>query len=161
MFEPSQCQSQICLYMCMCVQLRKSGIRLLILWIQALQENADDSCLELFKTAIPHFPPPLTPMGLPSSSSNTCINPSVLSSRFGSYGMVGSTNLSNSTFFVPAKSPSPPQASPERSLPGTLGIRTIYPLAMSSIQQQLPDEEVCLKLMDFMMECISSQVSKS
>ena len=72
--------------------------------------------------------------------------------------MVSSTNLSNSTFFVSAKSPSPPQASPERSLPGTVGIKTIYPLAMSSNQQQLSDEEVCMQLMDFMMQCVSSQV---
>ena len=151
----------MCVYVCLyALQLRKCGIRLLILWIHALQESIDDSCLELFKTAIPHFPPPLTPMGLPSSSSNTCVNPSVLSSRFGPYGMVGLTNLSNSTFFVSAKSPSPPRASPERSLPGTIGIKTIYPLALSSNQQQLSDEDVCMQLMDFMMQCISSQVRK-
>ena len=77
--------------------------------------------------------------------------------------MVSSTNLSNSTFFVSAKSPSPPQASPERSLPGTIGIRTIYPLAISSNQQQqqLSDEEVCMQLMDYMMQCVSSQVRKN
>ena len=77
--------------------------------------------------------------------------------------MVSSTNLSNSTFFVSAKSPSPPQASPERSLPGTIGIRTIYPLAISSNQQQqqLSNEEVCMQLMDYMMQCVSSQVRKN
>lgn len=127
--------------------------------MHALQESVDDSCLELFKTAIPHFPPPLTPMGLPTSSSNICVNPSVLSSRFGSYGRVSSTNLSNSTFFVAAKSPSPPQSSPERTLPGTVGIRTIYPLVMcNNQQQQLSDEQACMDLMDFMMQCISFQV---
>jgi len=96
-------------------------------------------------------------MGLPSSSSDTSANPSVLSSRFGPYGIVSSTNLSNSTFFVPIKSPSPPLTSPERSLPGIVGVRSIYPLAMSSNQQR-SDEQLCLELMDFMMQCVSSQV---
>lgn len=82
----------------------------------------------------------------------------MLSSRFGSYGMVSSSNLSNSTFFVSAKSPSPPHASPEWTLPGIVGIRTIYPLAMASGQQP-SDEQLCMELMDFMMQCISLQVS--
>ena len=144
--------------MCIFLQLRKYGIKLLILWIHTLQENIDDSCLELFKTAIPYFPPPLTPMGLPagSNSPSSFVSPS-LSSRFGSYAMVNTGSLSGSTFYVSSSSISPTQhASPERSLCGTVGVRDIYPLALDN--HSLPLEKQALELMGFMMMCVTSQV---
>ena len=48
-------------------QLRKFGIKLLVLWLQALRENAGDASMELFASAIPHFPPRKTPLGLPAA----------------------------------------------------------------------------------------------
>ena len=44
-------------------------MQLLVLWVEALQENAGDACMELFASVIPHFPPKKTPMGLPIASS--------------------------------------------------------------------------------------------
>ena len=43
----------------MSLQLRSEGIRLLILWLQALQENMDISCEIMFACVVPGFPNPL------------------------------------------------------------------------------------------------------
>ena len=51
------------------LQLRQDGLRLLTLWLQALQNNAGDASMQLFASAVPHFPPQKTPLGLPSFSS--------------------------------------------------------------------------------------------
>ena len=68
------------------LQLRYYGMQLLLLWVQALQENAGDSCMELFASAIPLFPPQKTPMGLPLSSSTTALASSGgLGDRYGVY----------------------------------------------------------------------------
>ena len=151
--------STVIFFLCVCfLQLRKYGIKLLILWIHTLQENTDDSCLELFKTAVPYFPPPLTPMGLPASSNSSALfmSPS-LSSRFGSYAIINVGSLSSSTFYVSASSASPThRTSPERSLCGTVGVRDIYPLALDN--RSLPLDKQALELMEFMMMCVTSQV---
>ncbi|XP_006824859.1 ral GTPase-activating protein subunit alpha-1-like [Saccoglossus kowalevskii] len=44
------------------LKLRREGIRLFLLWFQALQEHADDECYLIYATLIPGFP-------LPSSAS--------------------------------------------------------------------------------------------
>ena len=86
-------------------QLRQYGIKLLILWVQALQENANDACMELFASAIPHFPPRKTPEGLPlpnpSSSLPASLSPtsgsapSGLSDRYGVYTSAKGGELSS------------------------------------------------------------------
>ena len=80
-------------------------MKLLILWVQALQENTDDACLELFASAIPHFPPRKTPEGLPvvnpsaslpaSLSPTSGSAPSGLSDRYGVYVTSEGTQLSS------------------------------------------------------------------
>ncbi len=52
------------------LKIRQYALKLLVLWVQALQENAGDACMELFASAIPHFPPKKTPLGLPTDSLN-------------------------------------------------------------------------------------------
>ena len=72
-----------------CVQLRQDGLRLLTLWLQALQSNAGDASMQLFASAVPHFPPQKTPMGLPSPSSSSSLHPHPsthsLVERYGTY----------------------------------------------------------------------------
>ena len=72
-----------------CVQLRQDGLRLLTLWLQALQSNAGDASMQLFASSVPHFPPQKTPMGLPSPSSSSSLHPHPsthsLVERYGTY----------------------------------------------------------------------------
>ena len=77
------------------LQLRQDGLRLLTLWLQALQNNAGDASMQLFASAVPHFPPQKTPLGLPSfsspssSSSSSSLHPHLsthsLVERYGTY----------------------------------------------------------------------------
>ena len=63
------------------------------MWLQALQDNAGDACIELFAAAIPHFPPKKTPLGLPDEASLTTATPSShsLCERYGPYSTRDST----------------------------------------------------------------------
>ena len=68
------------------LKIRKYALKLLVLWIQALQENAGDACMELFASAIPHFPPNKTPLGLPTDSLDTpTFSAGGLCERYGVY----------------------------------------------------------------------------
>ena len=72
------------------LKMRQFGIKLLVLWVQALQENAGDACMELFASAIPYFPPEKTPMGLPTGSAHSVTTPPLSSTgtlceRYGVY----------------------------------------------------------------------------
>lgn len=70
------------------VKLRQCGVQLLVLWVQALQENAGDPCMELFASLIPHFPPQKTPMGLPLNSPTASASGGIssgLGERYGVY----------------------------------------------------------------------------
>ena len=79
-------------------QLRKDGLRLLTLWLHALQSNAGDASMQLFASAVPYFPPQKTPMGLPTpspSSTPSCNRqPSSLSlvERYGTYSSSGGSS---------------------------------------------------------------------
>ena len=62
--------------------------------MEALQENAGDPCMELFASAVPHFPLQKTPMGLPlasipphsaSSSSSSPTSLGTLRERYSMY----------------------------------------------------------------------------
>ena len=70
-------------------QLRQDGLRVLILWLQALQNNAGDASMQLFASAVPHFPPQKTPLGLPSAPSSSSFHPHLsthsLVERYGTY----------------------------------------------------------------------------
>ncbi|KAI8482756.1 Ral GTPase-activating protein subunit alpha-2 [Branchiostoma belcheri] len=45
-------------------QLRREGVRLYMLWLQALQENASEECLLIFACLIPGFPSPSSDSGM-------------------------------------------------------------------------------------------------
>ena len=80
------------------LKLRQFGIRLLVLWVQALQENAGDACMELFASAIPFFPPEKTPMGLPTDPTSSVTTPPLPSTGTlcERYGVYSSTSLPSS-----------------------------------------------------------------
>jgi len=65
------------------LKMRQFGIRLLVLWIQALQENAGEACTELFASVVPHFPPDKTPLGLPVNRN--LATPSKVQEYYGVY----------------------------------------------------------------------------
>ena len=83
-------------------QLQQYGIKLLVLWLQALQENAGDACMELFASAVPHFPPQKTPMGLPLDSPSPSLSSLSLCERYGTYS---STSIGPSNSATPLISP--------------------------------------------------------
>lgn len=83
-------------------QLQQYGIKLLVLWLQALQENAGDACMELFASAVPHFPPQKTPMGLPLDSPSPSLSSLSLCERYGTYS---STSIGPSDSATPLISP--------------------------------------------------------
>ena len=64
-------------------------MQLLVLWAEALQENAGDPCMDLFASFIPYFPPHKTPMGLPLNTPSSSAAPgnhqSSLGERYGVY----------------------------------------------------------------------------
>ena len=68
-------------------QLRQYGIKLVVLWLQALQDAAGDACIELLASAIPHFPPKKTPLGLPVEATplTTPTSSQTLCERYGRY----------------------------------------------------------------------------
>ena len=83
-------------------QLQQYGIKLLVLWLQALQENAGDACMELFASAVPNFPPQKTPMGLPLDSPSPSLSSLSLCERYGTYS---STSIGPSDSATPLISP--------------------------------------------------------
>lgn len=68
--------------------LRCYGVKLLVLFMLAVQDTADKACLELFAGAVPGFPPPLLDEGEQSEESSSSV-----AVYFGSYslGETGST----------------------------------------------------------------------
>lgn len=74
------------------LSLRCYGVKLLVLFLLAVQDTADEDCLELFATAVPGFPPPLTTEGgQPLEQSEASSSSAAM--HFGSYssGETGST----------------------------------------------------------------------
>ena len=67
--------------------MRQYGIKLVVLWLQALQDAAGDACIELLASAIPHFPPKKTPLGLPVEATplTTPTSSQTLCERYGRY----------------------------------------------------------------------------
>ena len=65
--------------------LRCYGIKLLVLFMLATQDNGDDACLELFSTAVPGFPPPLVPVEGESVDDSISEQSSSVVQRYGSY----------------------------------------------------------------------------
>ena len=59
----------------------------MVLWLQALQDAAGDACIELLASAIPHFPPKKTPLGLPVEATplTTPTSSQTLCERYGRY----------------------------------------------------------------------------
>ena len=76
------------------LSLRCYGIKLLVLFMLAVQDAADKTCLELFAGAVPGFPPPLLVEGEQSDKPSSSV-----AARLGAYslGEMGST-----TWFDPA-----------------------------------------------------------
>lgn len=70
------------------LSLRCYGIKLLILFMLAVQDAADKTCLELFAGAVPGFPPPLLAEGKQNDKSSSSVT-----AHLGSYslGETGST----------------------------------------------------------------------
>ena len=52
-------QHLIFLQLFFCQQLRREGVRLFMLWFQALQENSDEFCQLIFACLVPGFPNPV------------------------------------------------------------------------------------------------------
>ena len=52
-------QYLIFLQLLFCQQLRREGVRLFMLWFQALQENSDEFCQLIFACLVPGFPNPV------------------------------------------------------------------------------------------------------
>ena len=74
------------------LSLRCYGVKLLVLFLLAVQDAAEEDCLELFATAVPGFPPPLiTERGQPLEQSEESSSSAAM--HFGSYatGESGST----------------------------------------------------------------------
>ena len=67
--------------------MRQYGIKLIVLWLQSLQDKAGDACIELLASAIPHFPPKKTPLGLPMETTplTTPTSSHSLCERYGRY----------------------------------------------------------------------------
>ena len=89
-----------CILFCVvcCIQLRQYGIKLLVLWLQALQDNCGDAPIELFASAVPYFPPKKTPLGLPDQSTpSTNYTGLTLCDRYGIY----SKTKSDSSLITP------------------------------------------------------------
>uniref|UniRef100_A0A8C4R7D7 Uncharacterized protein n=1 Tax=Eptatretus burgeri TaxID=7764 RepID=A0A8C4R7D7_EPTBU len=49
--------------LCHCRQIRREGMRLLLLWMQALQQNCTSEEILIFACLVPGFPPPIGPGG--------------------------------------------------------------------------------------------------
>ena len=113
-------------------QLRQCGIKLLVLWLQALQENAGDAAIELFASAVPRFPPSMTPDGLPGTSlcSSSSSNPTSLCERYGVY----SSTVTDSDTQLPELPPSTTAFPADYStIPGKQGSRHLSYIDPSSI----------------------------
>lgn len=76
------------------LSLRCYGIKLLVLFMLAVQDAADEACLKLFASAVPGFPPPLLAEGEQSGESSLSV-----AMYFGSYslGETGSTTWWDAT----------------------------------------------------------------
>ncbi len=111
-------------------QLRQYGIKLLVLWLQALQENASDACMELFASAVPHFPPVKTPLGLPVGSPSPSPTPSALSlcERYGTYSST-SLGLDSQGSTTPLLPP-PSLSSSGYSLAGASASKGLYSITV-------------------------------
>ena len=125
--------------------------------------------MELFASAVPHFPPHKTPMGLPLTAppSTTHLLGSTLSlcERYGTYASppnsstaINPANTSSSS----SSSTAPLIRTPSNySLPGPREVVTpavIYPLAPDS--SGATDEEVTLTLMEFLLKSLTSQADR-
>ncbi len=87
------------MYFIFILQLRQYGIKLLVLWLQALQDNCGDAAIELFASAVPYFPPKKTPLGLPDQSTPSGNSSGLtLCNRYGIY----SKSKSDSSLTTPS-----------------------------------------------------------
>ena len=79
-----------------------------MLWLQALQENAGDAVIELFASAIPHFPPKKTPLGLPDDKptyqpDHVPYSSLSLCERYGIYSSDNSSHISGQLLMSKSK----------------------------------------------------------
>jgi hypothetical protein len=123
--------------------LRCYGIKLLVLYMLAAQDNVNESCLELFSTAVPGFPPPFVPAVGESVDATTSDHSSSVFNRYGSY-----SPSENTTWW---------DATP--GIGDAVGIAKVKPLFLETKPANLKVPRTRY-IMDCLMHVMTSQVGR-